>query len=65
MLKRMGDMEAHIQRLEKRVEELECERRDHLTELIQLRGAKQVESRVRQRTQEIVSADRVNGGNSQ
>jgi len=62
MQQRMSDMEAHIRRLEARVDELEEERRTHLTELIELRGARQVETRVRQRTQEIVSAERVNGG---
>lgn len=62
MQEQMTAMAREIANLKARVAELEANERNNLTELIELRGAKQVESRVRQRTQEIVSAERVNGG---
>lgn len=63
MGEQMDRMSKEIASLKQRVAELELNERNNLTELIQLRGAGQVESRVRQRTQEIVSADRVQGAN--
>lgn len=61
MQEQLKSMMAEVARLKTRIEEVEEKNRIYLTELIELRGQNQIEGRVRQLAQTVVSADRKEG----
>lgn len=61
MQAQLGRLESEVARLNDRIADLESEGRANMKEIIELRAGRQVEERVRQAAQVIVSADRMEG----